>query len=642
MAGTSTWSASLLDPCYNECGKLGEFWMQHQDPDCPGPNGQGPGRVVLCRDCKEEACPFCGQAIPEEDLRSVTDKLLTQVTTCSKDDEAGEVADPEECQWWTSRQYELLPHRHLWMGAEGMGDLDFFCTSCGKKFEGLKYHPEDTTEPPIQRGGFLFHPPDPNGTWSIPPKVCDKCGGWLQPGIPDFKERVREGFEFTLKRLQEQRLQRVAAEPTFSFYNIRIRLMSTKNVEEILEFPEFFQILDAVLPTIPYDKWAEIHHCDLISAQDAIIVVSMFLCAVADYLLTNMLELELKPIPERVDFLAKCAAVSGGGLEHAQSTYEKLAIGQDWLFYRRYNDSCAGRREFFRTVSPALKVFQVMGLKDENGQFAELEECHLRTSQQYELLPHRHLWIGEGITSLDVFCISCRKRFNGLKYHPEDTTEPPIQRGGFLFHPPDPNGTWSIPPKVCDECGGWLQPGIPDFKERVREGFEFTLKALRKQQSERVQFEPVFSFSSVRIRLMTMQNVEELLGFPELFQILNAVLPTIPYNKWAENHHCDLISAEDAFRAVSIFLVPVADYLLTDMFASKLNPIPERVDFLANCAAVSGCGPEFARSVYGKLACGQNWLFHRRYGGSWHSEFERTIVLALKVFKVMGFRIYTW
>lgn len=90
----STWSVSLLGPCFHDCGNLAENYFVDSRQECRGPNGHGYwGKgVALCRQCLQQDCPFCGAVIRAEDVRSVTDKLTTHVTTVSAADEAPRIA----------------------------------------------------------------------------------------------------------------------------------------------------------------------------------------------------------------------------------------------------------------------------------------------------------------------------------------------------------------------------------------------------------------------------------------------------------------------------------------------------------------------------------------------------------------------
>ena len=139
--------------------------------------------------------------------------------------------------------------------------------------------------------------------------------------------------------------------------------------------------------------------------------------------------------------------------------------------------------------------------------------------------------------------------------------------------------------------------------------------------------------------------MEQLLEFPELFQILNMILPTCPYQEWAKAHNCDMVSASDAFLAVSKLLCAIAAFLLRDIFADTVETIPERCAVLLKSPSIVESEPKHARSVFGKLVHATNHfgdhLLPRAHVGMTR-QFHEVNQLALKVFKAMGYSLYTW
>ena len=341
--GSSTWSA--------------EFYFKHGE-SCPGPVGRGPDRVVLCRSCVQDACPFCGEAITEQDCSSVTDKLATWLTTRSTTDGVpdGTSAQSEDCMWWNEPRYELLPHSHVWLESnEFKNTISVSCTTCRKTFRGFLHIPNVSKAPLVQRGKFAFIENSEYGP--VPPKSCD-CGGWLQLGRSDFQENTCRRFQQALQTLHKQRSKAVPAEPCSHFYKIYAELLDTHAVEQLLGMPEFFQMLDMFLPTVPYEKWAEAHHCDLVSASDAFMAVSRLLCPVADFLLKDMCDSQVNPIPERLDLLSRSPCVLQCDPKFARSVFGKLAVASN-LFS---SGTLGGGYPIApRLLTPALKVFKVMG-----------------------------------------------------------------------------------------------------------------------------------------------------------------------------------------------------------------------------------------------------------------------------------------
>ena len=356
MPSGSTWSHSLLDECFRGCGEPGEFYFYHGAP-CPGPAGQGPGRVALCRQCVREVCPFCGEPIEEDDFTSVTDKLPTVVTTRSTTDgiQDGSV-HPEDCQWWR-RQHPLLRHQHLWHGgSEAQAEL--YCTSCGKSYVEDQYicDPDDSElPPPVIRAGVAF-------AGSLPPQSCD-CGGWLQIGVRDFGGFASQKLQAAMDSLLQQSTKRVASEPSFWLNQICLRLTDTHCVEQLLGIPALFQALNAVLPTLPYEQWADAHHCDLISAADALITVSGLLCAIANFIFPDM----SIPLPERVAFLCRSPCVVSCDPKYARSVFGKLVTAANLFSAAALGTYMPAPSRGYpldpRVLAPALRLFEVLGYR---------------------------------------------------------------------------------------------------------------------------------------------------------------------------------------------------------------------------------------------------------------------------------------
>lgn len=293
-----------------------------------------------------------GDTSRQEHLQSVTYRLsTTEQVTCSTSEGFANQPETSEggCMWWTSWRENALPHRHMWLG-DGREFIPFYCTSCSKGFEGhVPVDDDDRTRlGTIWRGGLEF--------WEnrAPPRHCD-CGGWLQLGKSNMQEIVKQNLQSMLQTVQGQTCQRAVVEPGHCLLRICTSLYDTQGVQQLFQFAELFRGMNAILPTVPYDAWAKRHHCDLISASDAIASVCTLFTAIADFLFRDMLASEPIVIPDRLAAFQESACIAQGGPKHRECLFGKLITAANLPIATGYY--------YGRPVSmdPALKVFKILG-----------------------------------------------------------------------------------------------------------------------------------------------------------------------------------------------------------------------------------------------------------------------------------------
>ena len=335
---------------------MGQVYFLCHRSACPGPRAKGQGRgqgpqevlLCLCRKCAEKPCPFCGEGIVAQDLHPATVTHLTTLqTTCSSTGDMREELDADvDCNWWKEPRYPVLPHGGIWL-QDGLQTLEFACTTCGAAFEALGHMEDGRLSVPRSRGGFLFDQNDPDlaDLGKLPPRKCSQCGGWLQLGGVDIRDEIKDDFRAIRETVEQQRQKgkRVDLEPGFYLLRVCSKLKDSFSVEQLLEFPELFQILNMILPTFPYLEWAKAHNCDLISASDAFLAVSRLLCAIAAFLLHDISAYKVETIPERAAVLLN-------------SVFGKLVVATNYL-----EDHLSGALEFHEISAPALNVFKAMG-----------------------------------------------------------------------------------------------------------------------------------------------------------------------------------------------------------------------------------------------------------------------------------------
>ncbi|CAK9117431.1 unnamed protein product [Durusdinium trenchii] len=366
MAGSSTWSAGLLGPCYRNCGQLGEFYFVMHC--CGAHTDEGLlSRVALCQRCIQEGCPFCGHPILERDVRSVTDKLPTLVTEsgCYEGNPNESAVDSENRMWLAGSRYPLLPQRNIWLTDE---ILDLCCTSCGKTFTTLHYVHDYDRDPVhgIHDGGQPFvHNDitiDPTvEEFPMPPKSCD-CGGWLQSEGLDIRKIIWERFQEVQDTLLQQRVKQVCCEPSWYLTRIASKLKTTDSVQQLLEFPELFQVLNAMLPTFPYTEWAERFHCDAISVGDAFLSVAKILCAVAAFCMHDIYTGELND--SNVEILLGSRSIVEWDPKYAQSVFGKLVFAMNFpnSYLEKVLDGWLIERQD-HLFKPAFNLFKVLGYR---------------------------------------------------------------------------------------------------------------------------------------------------------------------------------------------------------------------------------------------------------------------------------------
>lgn len=177
-----------------------------------------------------------------------------------------------------------------------------------------------------------------------------------------------------------------------------------------------------------------------------------------------------------------------------------------------------------------------------------ISSCSLRDAGK------KYWWLaGQGAEShgrMDLFCTTCKKVFEGqIPYAarclmPEDNT---VSRGKHIFlidYGP-------APPISCDSCGGWLDHGMPDVKncmsKYLNEAKQYA-PFLNKVMGS--SFEPAYYLNIVNSYLQSSFAIAELLDLPELFEVLDLIMPEPPLDIYAIHHNCDRLSIHDAISVV--------------------------------------------------------------------------------------------